>query len=265
MVLFNAAHRECVSNDPGIMVKKSRVDRASDQDRRARGQKKLVRNHWEGSRRLKAWDWMAVDHKEREYWLTPSKDVFEFALQLSRCGKKKIYDLGCGIGRNLFLLIEMGFDVCGSDYSLDTVKEVNRRLEEIKYPRRVKHESMTEISEPDEAYDAVVAYNVVYHSYVADMRKTLGHIHRILKPGGSLLITFQSKRSPSYIKKEEAEPGTVTKKEGSEAGIPHHFVDRNELFEMLSGYRILELNHVEHEYDELKSKSCHFIAIALEL
>jgi len=76
---------------------------------------------------------------------------------------------------------------------------------------------------------------------------------------------FQSKRSPSYVKEEEVEPGTITKKDGPETRIPHHFVDRNELFEMLSGYRILELNHVEREYDELKSESCHFIAIALWL
>jgi len=114
----------------------------------------------------------------------------------------------------------MGFDVRGSDYSLDAVNEVNKHLEEIKYR------------------------------------------HRVLKPGGSLLITFQSKRSPSYIKEEEVEPSIVVRRDGPETSIPHHFVDRNEVLEMLSGYSIVELNHVEHEYDELKSKSCHFTATA---
>lgn len=211
---------------------------------------------------LKAWDWAAVDPRERKFWSIPSGDVFEFALHLNRCGQKKLYDLGCGIGRHLFFLIEMGFDVYGSDYSLDAVKEVNQHLEEIKYPHRIKHESMTEISEPDESYDAVVAYNVVYHAYLADMKKALDNIYRILKPDGSLLITFQSKQSPIYNREEEVEPGTIVKKAEPEAGIPHHLVDRDDVLEMLSGYHITELSYVEHEYDEMMSKGCHFVVTA---
>lgn len=212
---------------------------------------------------LKAWNWSSIDSKERQYWSVPSKDVFQFAFHLKEHGHKKVYDLGCGIGRNLFFLIDMGFEVHGSDYSLDAVKEVNQKLEAGKYPYRVKHESMTEISEKDNSYDAVVSYNVIYHAYVEDMKKALVHIHRILKPGGSLLMTFQSKRSTLYKPEDEVEPGTIIKKEGFEAGVPHHFVDRSEIFNLLSDYHITELSHVEHEYDDLKSNGCHFVVTAL--
>lgn len=224
----------------------------------------------EGTRRtgklpLKAWNWAILDPEDREFWLIPSGDVFEFVFRLNRRGQKKVYDLGCGIGRHLFFLIEMGFDVHGSDYSLDAVKEVNQRLEEMKYPHRVKHESMTEISEADEFYDAVIAYNVVYHAYLADMKKALGNIYRLLKPGGSLLITFQSKQSPIYNREEEVEPGTVVKKVEPEAGIPHHLVDRGDILGMLSGYHITELRYVEHEYDRMRHKGCHFVVTATKL
>lgn len=214
---------------------------------------------------LRAWNWAAIDSKEGEYWAIPSKDVFEFSFRLKRHRQRKVYDLGCRIGRNIFFLIDLGFEAHGSDYSLDAVREVNRRLEEQGYPHRAKHESMTEISEPDASYDAVVAHSVVYHAYTADMRKALSHIHRILKPGGSLLITFLSKASPSYSKEEEVEPGTVVRRTGYEAGIPHHHVDRTGVLEMLSGYRITDLSHVEHEYDGLKSKGCHFVVTAVRL
>jgi SAM-dependent methyltransferase len=213
---------------------------------------------------LKAWNWAILDPEDREYWSIPSGDVFEFAFHLKHCAQKKVYDLGCGIGRHLFFLIEMGFDVYGSDYSLDAVREVNQRLAEIKYPRRVKHESMTEISEPDEYYDAVIAYNVVYHAYLADMEKALSNIHRILKPGGSLLITFKSKTSPIYNPEEEVEPGTIVKRDEPEAGIPHHLVDRDDIPEMLSRYRIVELSYVEDEYDGMRSKGCHFVVTAVK-
>jgi SAM-dependent methyltransferase len=211
---------------------------------------------------LKAWNWSKLDPKERQYWSAPSKDVFQFAFYLKELRYKRVYDLGCGIGRNMFFLSDMGFEVYGSDYSLDAVNVVNQKLEEFKFPYKVKHESMTEISEKDENYDAVIAYNVIYHAYTSNMKKALNHIYRILKPEGSLLITFQSKRSPVYKPGEEVEPGTIIKKDGFEAGIPHHFVDRAEIFNLLTGYQIIELSHVEHEYDDLRFKGCHFVVTA---
>ncbi len=214
--------------------------------------------------RLKAWNWAVLEPEDRDYWLSPSGHVFEFALHLNRCGQKKVYDLGCGLGRHLFFLIEMGFDVHGSDYSPDAVEEVNRRLEESEYPHRVKHESMTEVSEPDEFYDAVIAYNVVYHAYLVDMKKALDNIYRILKPGGSLLITFQSIKSPIYNREEEVEPGTVVKKKEPEIGVPHHLVDRSEILRLLPGYRIEDLRYVEHEYDRMRGKGCHFVVTAIK-
>ena len=214
---------------------------------------------------MKAWNWAALEQEDKEFWLSPSGDVFEFALHLNRCGQKKIYDLGCGLGRHLFFLIEMGFDVYGSDYSRDAVKEVNQRLEKMAYPHQIKHGSMTEIGEPDAFYDAVIAYNVVYHAYLADMTKVLSGIRRILRPGGSILITFQSIKSPIYNKEEEVEPGTIVKKAEPEMGVPHHLVDRDDIPELLSGYRIEDLKYVEHEYDAMRGKGCHFVVTAAKI
>ncbi len=47
-------------------------------------------------------------------------------------------------------------------------------------------------------------------------------------------------------------------------GIPHHLVDRDDILEMLSGYRIVELSYVEHEYDAMKHKGCHFVVTAIK-
>lgn len=212
--------------------------------------------------KLKAWNWSILDNADREYWSSPSGNVFEFALHLNRGGKRRIYDLGCGLGRHLFFLVEMGFDIYGSDFSLDAVKEVNQRLRKMEYPHRVKHESMTEISEADESFDAVIAYNVIYHAYFADMKKTLDNIYRILKPGGDLLITFQAITSPIYKKENEVEPHTIVKKTEPEVGIPHHLVDREEILALLSDYNIENLSYVEHEYNGMRGRGCHFIVMA---
>lgn len=214
---------------------------------------------------MEAWKWSEIELEEREYWSIPSKDVFQFAFHLIKCKHKKIYDFGCGIGRHVFYLLEKGFDVYGSDYSLDAVTEVNAKLAELGYSHRIRHESMIDISEPDESYDAVIAYNVVYHAYLADMIKALDNIYRILKHGGSLLITFQAKTSPTYKRELEVEPNTIVKNEGHEAGIPHHFVSRDEIINLLSGYNIAEISYIEHEYNNLKSKGCHFVVTATKI
>jgi len=209
---------------------------------------------------MKAWNWAEIDSDEREYWSIPSKDVFQFMFHLKNHKQNKVYDLGCGIGRNLFFLMDMGFEVYGSDYSPDAVSEVNKRLCE----NRVKHESMIEITELDKSYDAVIACNVVYHAYLSDMVKALENIHRILKPLGSLLITFQSRKSPSYKKELEVEPWTIVKNKGNEKDIPHHYVDRDEIFLLLSDYDIVELSYIEHEYDNLNFKGCHYVVTAMK-
>ncbi len=211
---------------------------------------------------MRAWKWSEIDQEERDFWTIPSKDVFHFMYHLKKHGQGKIYDFGCGIGRHVFFLLDMGFDVYGSDYSIDAVNEVNSHLADMGYGNRIRHECMTEISEENEFYDAVIAYNVVYHAYRSDMVRALDNIYRILKHGGSLLITFQSKRSPIYDKGLEVEPGTIVKDKGHEAGIPHHLVERDEIIQLLQGYRIEEMSHVEHEYDGLNRKGCHFVVIA---
>ncbi|OFZ49423.1 MAG: hypothetical protein A2381_12465 [Bdellovibrionales bacterium RIFOXYB1_FULL_37_110] len=53
---------------------------------------------------------------------------------------------------------------------------------------------MTEISENDSTFNAVIAFHVICHGYKKDTLKTLQEIKRILKPGGMTLITFLSTR-----------------------------------------------------------------------
>lgn len=67
--------------------------------------------------RTKAWDWDRLSEGDRAYWGAPAGAVVEFAYRLKREGKRKVYDLGCGLGRHLLFFAQMGFDVCGSDLS----------------------------------------------------------------------------------------------------------------------------------------------------
>ncbi|MCK4600476.1 class I SAM-dependent methyltransferase [Candidatus Bipolaricaulota bacterium] len=212
--------------------------------------------------RTKAWDWDRLSEGDRAYWDAPAGAVVKFAYRLKREAKRKVYDLGCGLGRHLLFLAQMGFDVCGSDLSERAVEEARKRLFTLSLRGHVKLGDMVKIQEPDDTYDAVIAYNVVYHAYPEGMRTTVKEIHRILKGGGLLLVTFQAKSAPSFQRGKCAGPSTTVKRGGPEDGIFHTYLSREEVLLLLSNFSIDELYYVEHEYAGLTQKGCHFLVIA---
>lgn len=51
----------------------------------------------------------------------------------------------------------------------------------------VRHEDLTQLSFPDRSFDLALSFDVLEH--VPDFRRALGELHRILSPGGSLLLS----------------------------------------------------------------------------
>lgn len=108
--------------------------------------------------RTKAWDWDRLSGGDRAYWDAPAGTVVEFAYRLKREGKRKVYDLGCGLGRHLLFFAQMGFDVCRSDLSGRAVEEARKRLFTLSLRGHVKLGDMVKIQESDDSFDAVIAY-----------------------------------------------------------------------------------------------------------
>ena len=62
-------------------------------------------------------------------------------------------------------------------------------------------------------------------------------------------MKFKSVRSFRYGKGVEIEPGTYIPDTGEDAGVPHHYSDREEVEGLLAGFRILEINHMERVFE----------------
>jgi len=212
--------------------------------------------------RTKAWDWDRLSEGDLAHWDAPAGAVVEFAYRLKREAKRKVYDLGCGLGRHLLFFAQMGFAVCGSDLSERAVEEARKRVAAAFLPGCIKHGDMVKIEESDDSFDAVIAYNVVYHAYPQEIKKAIGEVYRILKGGGLFLVTFQAKSAPSFQRGKCAGPSTTVKRGGPEDGIFHTYLSREEVLLLLSNFSIDELYYVEHEYAGLTQKGCHFLVIA---
>jgi len=92
----------------------------------------------------------------------------------------KLLDVGCGSGKWLSRMRDLGWDVAGVDFDADAVAEGVRR------GLRVAHGPVEAQRYPDESFDAVMLNHVIEH--VPDPVATLAECRRIVKPGGEVLL-----------------------------------------------------------------------------
>lgn len=175
----------------------------------------------------------------------PHPLVVEFAQLLKERGARTVLDLGCGTGRHLAYLAQEGFNVYGADISETALEHARQWLNREGFTVELKQSDMTAIAYPDGFFDAVISIFVIYHSTVENMGKAIAEIYRVLKAGGLALLTFLSKRSYRYGNGKEIEPGTFIPDIGPDAGIPHHYSDREELEDLLKRFTILKIELVE--------------------
>jgi len=98
-----------------------------------------------------------------------------------------ILDAGCGTGGNAEFLKRYGH-VTGIDLAPLALELGRRRL-----PGGLARASVLELPFGDASFDLVCSFDVLYHRDVLRERDALAETHRVLRPGGRLLI-----RLPAY-------------------------------------------------------------------
>jgi ubiquinone/menaquinone biosynthesis C-methylase UbiE len=119
-------------------------------------------------------------------WRHFFQPVHERVLEaLAEVDGKHVLDLGCGTGSLALRLWERGARVTGIDASegmLEIAEERARGREGLVFLRA----SLPELPLSDETFDIVVS-SIAFHHFPS-APETLSRIHRVLKPGGRLLI-----------------------------------------------------------------------------
>lgn len=101
----------------------------------------------------------------------------------------KLLDAGCGNGRNLRFLHQLGFQVAGCD--LNNLTLINLRDEFPKVNLQVAN--LNELPYPSNEYDYIIC-NAVLHfaNSEAEFKKMILELHRVLKPNATLFIRMTS-------------------------------------------------------------------------
>ena len=121
-----------------------------------------------------------------------TRDIDEWMLHMLNPQKgTRILDIGCGAGKQCFLLykaLEGEADITGSDFNQELLGKA--RQENSKIGNRIKFIELDfnqKFFLPDDQYDLITSCFAIY--YATDIPFTISEMHRVIKPGGRLFTT----------------------------------------------------------------------------
>ncbi len=129
----------------------------------------------------------AIYDAQRGRSLTEARWLARFARQLPDGGR--LLDLGCGAGEPIARwFIAEGFSVTGVDFA-EAMLDIARG----RWPDGDWRQGDMRDFDLGETFDGIVAWDSFFHLTQDEQRKSIGHIARHLRPGGSLLMTVGPK------------------------------------------------------------------------
>lgn len=162
----------------------------------------------------------------------PGLDVIEeLVAELKISSKDKVLDLGCGQGRIFPVIKHYTNIIFGIDIDSSMINDA------MLYDYTSLHVATAEDSRyPDNYFDKIIMLGTFD---VVEQEKSLAEINRILKIGGTCLITG---KNDTYC--EDDEKAFIAERNAKLKNFPNHFTDVKKIIENLSvlGYSCEKLN-----------------------
>ncbi|MDY6995159.1 MAG: class I SAM-dependent methyltransferase [Actinomycetota bacterium] len=118
---------------------------------------------------------------EENYWFRRHEVVYRRLAD--RCHDRVVLEAGCGEGYGADLIADVASRVIGLDYDTSAVEHVRAR-----YPRvDMRQGNLADLPLPPESVDVVVNFQVIEHLW--DQGQFIAECHRVLRPGGLLLMS----------------------------------------------------------------------------
>lgn len=111
--------------------------------------------------------------------------------------EKKIMDVGCGTGNNLFLYASLGMELYGCEVHEDIVRLTKEKLDRFGYKADLKVGQNRNIPFPNDFFDYLVSWNVLhYEDTEQKIKEAIIEYARVLKKGGRM---FFSTTGPQHM------------------------------------------------------------------
>ncbi len=111
---------------------------------------------------------------------------------------KKVLEIGLGEGSDSERLIRLGARWSGVDLTAESVSRVRTRLtlRELPY-EELRQGSVLDLPFADGSFDVVFSHGVLHH--VPEVKAAQAEIHRVIRPGGELVIMMYARWSLNYL------------------------------------------------------------------
>lgn len=197
-------------------------------------------------------DWSKMEDKSG--WLVPCEESWYYAEKWKREGRRSVLDLGCGLGRHTVLFSKYGFKVTALDYSDEALSFLRKTRKELGIDFTCVRADMMSLPFADDAFDCIFAMHSAGHADSEGMKKIMSEIRRVLKPEGTVFMTLCSKETWTYALSglPKVDANTVVKTEGPEKGVPHYFVDREDIISLFSDFELVKVRHIDDCFSEGK-------------
>ena len=183
--------------------------------------------------------------EDHSWWKHPAPEVEGFIKSQSPDDRRDVLDLGCGLGRHSIAFAQAGFSVTACDGSRQAVSHLAGWAEDLSLKIRVLVCDVLSRELPEDAFDIVLAYNVIYHGDRHHLSQAIGRVRDLLRAGGLFYFTCPSRDDGKYGFGEEIAPHTFRCEKSVTPGDIHYFTDEADLSELLSGF--VEVDRVKRE------------------
>ncbi len=195
------------------------------------------------------WDSYWGKDSNRGYWLEPDAAIIDLVEKLDKSKTRDVLDLGCGVGRYAILLAEAGYDVTAVDSSSEALSVLDQLVSEREIQVRTIKGNYSDDLFPEESFDLVLAYNVLYHGYRETFKEAVGRVYGWLRPGGLFFFTCPTRRDDRYGNGEKAAPHTYKPLNSIHPGDIHYFADESDISDFLQDFRDVSKTTREHYWD----------------
>jgi SAM-dependent methyltransferase len=119
-------------------------------------------------------------------------------LDALEAGGRRVLEIGLGEGADAERLIRQGASWSGVDLTAESVNRVRTRLALRGLPYDdLRQGSVLSLPFADDTFDMVFSHGVLHH--VPDIQQAQKEIHRVLRPGGELVIMVYARWSLNYL------------------------------------------------------------------
>ena len=120
---------------------------------------------------------------------------------------RRVLDLGCGHGRNVPFLLSLGSDLTGLEVSPLLVDQLTRTFPTARFVTG----TAAHLPLPDDVFDVVLACNSIYYldADAPELGHHLAECARVLRPGGTLVVSLLGERHSLLARADEGPNGTV--------------------------------------------------------